>query len=253
MFVHGIFVAAWVWDEHVLGYLADRGLEVHALSLRGHGGSAGREGLRSAGLDDYTDDLGAVVARLGRPPVLIGHSMGGAVVQAHVARGGAAAGVALLASVPPHGLGPSALAMSLRDPVLYGQIAVATAFGPAAASFAVMRRALFSPDLPAATARRHLKRSGEESRRIGLELLAPLGRLGPASTARVPVLVMGGADDAFIPARELRATARAYGVEPVVLPDAGHALMLDPRWRAAADRLLAWLEGVEGSGNGRAS
>jgi alpha-beta hydrolase superfamily lysophospholipase len=45
LLVHGICVGAWVWEQHVMPYLADAGFEVHALSLRGHGASEGRERL----------------------------------------------------------------------------------------------------------------------------------------------------------------------------------------------------------------
>ena len=57
------------------------GFPSHALSLRGHGESGGRESLFVAGLDDYVADVEHVAATLPSPPVLIGHSMGAAVVE----------------------------------------------------------------------------------------------------------------------------------------------------------------------------
>lgn len=30
--------------------------------------------------------------------------------------------------------------------------------------------------------------------------------------------------------RDVRATAAFYGTEPTVIPDIGHAMMLEPRW-----------------------
>jgi pimeloyl-ACP methyl ester carboxylesterase len=47
----------------------------------------------------------AVAERLPTPPVVIGHSMGGFVVQKYLETHQAPAGV-LLASIPPRGLGP---------------------------------------------------------------------------------------------------------------------------------------------------
>ncbi|HZG68660.1 MAG TPA: alpha/beta fold hydrolase, partial [Herpetosiphonaceae bacterium] len=46
LFVHGAWHGAWCWAEHFLDYFAERGYGAHALSLRGHGGSAGHERLR---------------------------------------------------------------------------------------------------------------------------------------------------------------------------------------------------------------
>ena len=45
----------------------------------------------------------------------------------------------------------------------------------------------------------------------------------------------------IIPAREVVRTANAYGADLQILPDLAHDVMLDTRWRQAADALLAWL------------
>jgi len=56
LFVHGAWHGAWCWDEHFLGYFSERGFSAHAVSLRGHGESEGREGLRSVRLSDFVED-----------------------------------------------------------------------------------------------------------------------------------------------------------------------------------------------------
>ena len=38
LFVHGMWHAAWCWEEFFLPYFAQHGYESYALSLRGHGG-----------------------------------------------------------------------------------------------------------------------------------------------------------------------------------------------------------------------
>jgi pimeloyl-ACP methyl ester carboxylesterase len=79
LFVHGAFCGAWIWDEKFLGWFADRGWAAHAVSLRGHGGSDGHDGLPWHGLGDYVNDVFDACGQLGTMPVLIGHSMGGMV------------------------------------------------------------------------------------------------------------------------------------------------------------------------------
>lgn len=86
LFVHGAWHDAWCWQEHFLPYFAQHGYVAHALSFRGHGNSAGRERLRWSGIADYVTDLAQVVQRLPTPPILIGHSMGGLVVQRYLER-----------------------------------------------------------------------------------------------------------------------------------------------------------------------
>jgi pimeloyl-ACP methyl ester carboxylesterase len=103
LFVHGAWHGAWCWQEYFLPYFSRAGFAVYALSLRGHGRSAGRDRLRWARVNDYMRDVESIVGRLPSHPVLIGHSMGGAVVQKYLERHAAPGGV-LLASVPPAGI-----------------------------------------------------------------------------------------------------------------------------------------------------
>ncbi len=77
---------------------------------------------------------------------------------------------------------------------------------------------------------------------------ASLGAAGARSSwtpdvlrLKVPMLVMGGADDQTITPAEVEATARADATEAVIVPGIAHHMMLDRRWEAVADRILAWL------------
>ena len=82
--MHGSFSDARVWDENFLPYFARRGYAAHAVSLRGHGRSEGHQHLHTWRLSDYVADLTQAVATLPAPPVLIGHSMGGMVLQKYL-------------------------------------------------------------------------------------------------------------------------------------------------------------------------
>src|SRR5438477_6628657 len=73
LFVHGAGCGAWIW-ENWLPLFAEHGYPSYALSLRGHGGSAGS--YRGARLADYVDDLRRMVPPFEQPPVLAGQSMG---------------------------------------------------------------------------------------------------------------------------------------------------------------------------------
>ena len=109
LFVHGSFHAAWCYEEHWLPYFAAAGYDAYSLSLRGQGGSAARPGGGAAGtLEEHAADVASLARALpGGPPVLLGHSFGGLVVQqavsARCADAPPVAGVALLCSVPPNG------------------------------------------------------------------------------------------------------------------------------------------------------
>ena len=89
-------------------YFADKGYESHAISLRAQGNSDRGE-LKYAGtLESHVNDLASVIGSLERPPIVVGHSFGGLLVEAYCSLSGVeqrppVAGLALLASVPPSG------------------------------------------------------------------------------------------------------------------------------------------------------
>jgi pimeloyl-ACP methyl ester carboxylesterase len=239
LFVHGAFAEAAVWDVHFLPYFAAQGYHAHALSLRGHGTSAGRERLRWHSLADYVADVEHAVRRLGQSPVLIGHSMGGMVIQKYLERYDAA-GVVLMASAPPHGLLASLTGMWLSRPWVLYQLALIQHGGPRWASPALLRQALFSDNTPEASIRGYLPLFNGESQRVSWDMLG-LNPLRLRTRPTLPLLVLGAEQDVFFSPGLVHDTARAYGARAVTFPDMGHAMMLERDWRAVAEHILAWL------------
>ncbi|HSD60577.1 MAG TPA: alpha/beta fold hydrolase [Burkholderiales bacterium] len=239
LFIHGAYVAAWCWAENFLPYFARRGYAAHAVSLRGHGASEGREDLYLHSLGDYVRDVRRVVDSLDREPVLVGHSMGGMVVQRYLERY-TAPGAVLMSSVPPTGLLGPGLSLAQGDPALFHEMGVLQYGNPRAASLDGLRRALFSPRTPDHIVLKALRMGQRESYRAIFDMTWPQLRLNGRHRLP-PVLVLGGEEDAFFGPDALRATAGHFGVEPEIFPHMAHALMLEPGWEAVADRILAWL------------
>ncbi|WP_207458460.1 alpha/beta fold hydrolase [Azospirillum sp. SYSU D00513] len=239
LFVHGAFSGAWIWEEKFLPWFAERGWEAHAVSLRGHGGSEGRDRLDGFGLSDFVEDVLETMGRLPAPPVLIGHSMGGIVVQRALARRAGPAGV-LMASAPPYGLWQSTMGLAWRDPAVFQQMSMLMAFGSRCTDPRTLRRAMFSGAMPEEEAARYDRRLQEESRRILMEIggWIPFPVLPPRGT---PVLVLGAEKDLLFPAAEVAATARMLGTEPVFFPALGHAMMLETGWEEVARHIDGWL------------
>jgi len=129
LFVHGAWHAAWCWDEHFLGYFADHGYRALAVSLRGHGGSPTDKRLRDLSFADFVTDVTAAADALPTRPVIVGHSMGGVLVQRYLELRDAPAGV-LMASMPPQGYLRSGLRWIKRHPWHFAKL---TASGSAPA------------------------------------------------------------------------------------------------------------------------
>lgn len=239
LFVHGGYAGGWCWDEHFLPWFAARGYDAHALSLRGHGNSDGHAALNGWGIEDYVDDVRRVADSLPQPPVLIGHSMGGYVVQKYLETDLAAAAV-LVASVPPSGLSGPSLSLALWNPAAAFTLGSLQNFGDIWNGAATMRNALFSDRLPHDRAEALLAHMGQESTRAMTDMFS--GGMAPrGGGSAVPVLVMGAGEDDLIPQAFVRATARSYAVRPQILDDIGHLMMLDAEWETAATCLLDWM------------
>src|ERR1700733_7234817 len=81
LFLHGAWHGAWCWDEHFLDFFAKQGFRVLAPSLRGHGSSPIGKSIRMCSIADFVSDLSSVIDSLPSTPILVGHSLGGFVIQ----------------------------------------------------------------------------------------------------------------------------------------------------------------------------
>ncbi len=240
LFVHGAFAGAWTFAEHFLPYFAAHGFPSYALSLRGHGASYGRDSLTWASLADFVEDLEEAVAAIGGTPVLVGHSMGALVVMKYLERATAPA-AALVAPVPPHGLLPASLTLAFAQPALLVELNAMLATGRA--SMDAMHRALFAGPLPAEKIVEYYPRFQTESQRAIWDMTLfdlPLGW----RMQRPPMLVLLAERDALFPLAQSRAGFAAIGLRTETLADVGHAVVLEPGWQRAADRLVGWLTGA---------
>ena len=239
LFVHGAYTAAWCWAEYFLPWFAEQGWQAYAVSLSGHGASGGREHLDSLSIADYVRDVAAVVSRLPARPVLIGHSMGGFVVQKFLEREDLPAAV-LMASVPPQGLLGSALGMGFAKPGLafdFGNIMSGVV------GLQTLRDALFAQPVNAERLKHYAHCMQPESHRAIWDMsmfdLPSISRMH-----RPPMLILGAEHDQLMSASTVRMTGRAYGIEAEIFPAMGHGMMLDAGWRMVAQRIAGWLEGL---------
>jgi pimeloyl-ACP methyl ester carboxylesterase len=238
LFVHGAWHAAWCWDEHFLGYFADKGYHALAVSLRGHGGSPTAKPLRACSLADCVEDVATVAAGLPTKPVVIGHSQGGIVVQKYLETHDAPAGV-LLASMPPHGNFGSAVRWCRQHPWHFAKIAVTGKSLAYVNTPRLARERFFSAHTPEGEVVDYANRLGEQSTRLALDCCVL--NLPRPTRVSAPLLVLGAQQDGAHTAKEIRATARAYHTEAEFFPDMGHDMMLEPGWAAVAERIHCWL------------
>jgi pimeloyl-ACP methyl ester carboxylesterase len=231
LFVHGAWHGAWCWQEQWMPDAAARGWRTYAVSLRGHGNSERPPRFDLATLRHYQHDVLQAITRLPAPPVLIGHSMGGLVVQGVLERYRSAPAGVLLASVPPGHGGEVLPSFARHDLKALLQALLGRVPDPKPRTF-------FGPATSPHVAERYLDRLGEESWLATQQLVLP--RRVP--DIRVPLLVLGGGDDRLVPPPAVVRTARTYGTRARLFRGMGHELMLEPDGKAVLDLMLDWLE-----------
>jgi pimeloyl-ACP methyl ester carboxylesterase len=238
LFIHGMLHGAWCWDVHFLHYFAQHGFAAYAVNLRGHGNSEGREALRWTRIADFVEDVASAAQQLPSPPVLIGHSMGGFVIQKYL-EDFTSPGAVLLSSPPPTGLVGTTLKIARRRPLVFARVNLTLSLSPIIATPQLAREAFFSADLSDEELLVYWKQMQDESFMALLDMVA-LDHPKPARV-KTPLLVLGVARDNMLEPREIRATAHAYNTQAEIIPGVAHNSMLESGWQAVAERILVWL------------
>jgi pimeloyl-ACP methyl ester carboxylesterase len=238
LFIHGTLHTAACWDVYFLDYFAQHGYAAHAVNLRGHGNSEGREKLRWTRIADFVEDVANAVQQLPSPPILIGHSMGGFIIQKYLESHDAPAAV-LLSSASPAGLLPTAIRTARRQPWVFVKVNLTMSLLPFIATPQLVGDAFFSNDLPDEQLVEYWKQTQDDSFMAFLDMVA--FDLPKPEKVKTPLLVLGAARDNMIGPREIEATARAYNTHAEIVPDVAHNSMLEQGWQNVAERILAWL------------
>lgn len=239
---HGMFHGAWCW-QWWQSLFAEWGWESVAVSLPGHGASPAQRQVELCTLDYYLGFLRAEVNRFEQPPVLMGHSMGGALTQWYLKYVGDLPAAVLVAPWVSHSavLDGMPLLMSL-DPLVGLLVSLAWSSNPwirspeRAARLFITEGALVTPE------ELH-DRLGPESSLVVLQHNPPFWT--PPDDVRTPLLWLTGEKDAVISVNGATRSAEFYQAGHLIVPEVGHNLMLEKSYRETARSIVDWLERLE--------
>jgi pimeloyl-ACP methyl ester carboxylesterase len=240
LMVHGIMGGSWYFAKW-LDFFAGLGAPAYALNLRGHHGSRPVDNFGRVSVMDYVSDVrdaayGVRDRHPGAELVLVGHSMGGLVVQ-KAAESLAPAALVLLSAVPPRGIPLLCWPLFRRElkhaaAMLMSREIVADPGDVAD---------LFLNRVDPAEVVSFLSRWTPASGRAGREIT--FGRVAvDAARITCPVLVVAGADDVAIPPRIQRKVARKYGATFQLYEGHAHFLIWEPGWDRIAADVATWMD-----------
>ena len=244
--IHGMWAGGWIWDNY-RRFFEGRGYRCLAPTLRLHDvdhTAPPPPGLGTTSLLDYAADLENEIKALERPPILMGHSMGGLLAQMLGSRGLARA-LVLLAPGPPGGI--LAVYPSMVRGVLsclgwgFWRRPVRQTYAEATYSAMHLVPAAERKDLY----ERYVSESGRALYELGLWFLDSK-RASRVDESRVtcPVLVIVGSEDRLTPAPLTRKIAEKYRDVATYreYPHHAHKLTREPGWEVIAADIADWLE-----------
>jgi pimeloyl-ACP methyl ester carboxylesterase len=242
VFIHGAWHGAWCWQDNFLSYFAEQGYDCYAPSLRAHGKSKSNKNLKWMTISDYAEDVLSVVKDIKGDVFIMGHSMGGYVVQKFLEDNGhlIKKGV-LIASVPSNGakdkpsktikaIGFSSflkmnLTLDLAHCINTTQKARTLFFNPNT-----------SDDIVNAAA----------SKLQGESFFAYLGMLNKwlikPQKIKTPLLIVSAGKDWFFPPNEQAELVKTYNAPQKMYAEAPHNLFATEGWQQVASDIQQFLE-----------
>jgi len=194
------------------------------------------------------DHLDAVVRRLSKKPVIVGHSFGGLLTQILAGRGLAAASVAI-SPAPFRGVLPLPVsALRASQPVLANPANRKRAIGLTFEQFRyAFANAVDEEEAKALYERYSVPAPGLPIFQAAAANLNPRTevKVDTANPHRGPLLIISGESDHTVPWAIANASykkqKRNPGVTEIVkIPNRGHALTIDSGWKQVADEALAF-------------
>jgi len=242
LLVHGAWHAAWCWKIFAQE-LNQKGYETHYFSLPGHGSTPlNKASLNDYSLSEYVAFLSDRIDEIRPAPIVIGHSMGGALLQIYL-QNKKLPGAVLLASIPRYGTLPLIARIGMRYPLALIK-SILMYKSEVLVEDAVRSRALFFSADNSVDYRYTQKLLGPESMKILLPLMwcGTFKKIKPET----PVYVITGNRDKITSVHEQQHLAKYLDAKLTIIEGQAHCLMLEPKYKELINHIDEWVKNTVG-------
>jgi pimeloyl-ACP methyl ester carboxylesterase len=254
VFIHGLWLHATSWAPWE-GFFSEAGYECVAPGWPGDlptvdEARANPDAVANKGIDDVTEHYASVIKSLEGPPILIGHSFGGMIVEKLLGEDVGAAGVAIdaaqikgvlplplssLKSTLPVFKNPANKHKSVTLTSEQFRYSFGNAVTPEESGDLYDKWAVPSPGRPLF-----------EAAAANFSLHSP-DKVETKNSERGPLLLIMGGQDHTVPEAITKSTLKQYKhssavTDLVEFEDRGHSLTIDHGWREIAQASLEWLQ-----------
>ena len=240
LFIHGMWHGAWCYKPYFLPYFSDLGYDTYALSFRNHGKSGHEKPIWRVRIKDYVADIKKAVDSIEGDPILVGHSMGGFVVQKYLENHTAPAAI-LLASTPPNGILSSTLKVLKKYPLTFLKANLTVNLTHIISDFDKAKSLLFSSSISNKEMKEYHDKMSNEAYLGYLDMIG----FNLPKTKKIKlrkIQVIGAENDAVLSVKNVLQTAKVYNTKAIIIPNIAHDLMLDTNWEAVAITMQNWLK-----------
>ncbi len=247
VFIHGMFQNPKSWEKWI-NYFEEKGYKCIAPAWPLHEGSPADlrnnppAGLGDLHLQTIVDEMESIVRAQSEPPILIGHSVGGIIVQLLVAKGLAEAGV------PIDSVAPNAM-LSFDWGFMKNSALIANPFkgnDPFLMDLESFHGSFCNTMSMEETEAAYNETATHDSRNVLRDCMGEHGQID-LDMPHAPLLFIGGEEDQIIPASLNEKNAEAYTDEVSItdfksFPNRGHFICGQPGWQEVAAYINEWLQ-----------